>query len=209
MDPDERARREAIVLRDYGGILPYTEIFYILSIIHAAEALFVAYARYQHHLEDRAEDEAAAAIHEALSHAAALSRFFWPSKKTKLASARAQKLRAAFALGDESALRSRDLRNALEHYDERLDDFLLGNVVGGILPTPILADVSLNEDPAGHVFKLLDPDRSIFVLLGTAFHFAPIIEEAGRILETGYDLDRGGRLLVAGSPDADRDVDGK
>ncbi|MBL7406354.1 hypothetical protein INQ30_29005, partial [Escherichia coli] len=69
-----------------------------------------------------------ATVQEALTHAGALSRFFWPVKKDSLlAAARGEKLREAFALTDASPLKWRRLRNAFEHFDEDLDRYLIVN----------------------------------------------------------------------------------
>jgi hypothetical protein len=94
-----------------------------------------------------------------------------------------------------SPLRTRGLRNALEHYDERLDEFLLGDCVGIILPEPIIGPVDLANDPVGRIFKLLDPDQGVFVILGESFQFHPIIAEVGRILERAYELSGDGARL--------------
>ena len=191
MEPSERTRREELVISDYDGILPYAEVFYIISIIDAGEACAVAYSRYLSECERAVDDAAAAsAIHEALGHAAALSRFFWPSRQKPLAKARSVKLRRVFSVDESSPLRTRGLRDALEHYDERLDEFLLNDAVGGILPEPLVADVSIAADPSGHVFKLLDPKNEILVVLGERYEFGPIMEEVGRILDHAYELSR-------------------
>lgn len=196
MDKAERLRREAIVLDQCGGMLPYAGAFYICSIIYAAEAAFVAFARYQRECQQGGDhSSAASAVHEALGHAAALSRFFWPSTSNKLAKARARLLRQAFEIADNSALKDRDLRNALEHYDERLDEFLLGDCVGKILPEPIVGNADLAQDPTSKVFKLLDPHSGVFVILGEAYRFQPVIAEVGRILDRAYELNGAGARL--------------
>lgn len=193
---EERRRREDIVIDQYGGVLPYVEALYICSIIYAAEAAAVAFSRYQRECENGDDHSAvASAIHETLGHAAALSRFFWPPSKSKLAQARGAYLRRAFDVEEASALHNRRLRNALEHYDEQLDEFLLGDRVGMILPDPVVADLKLADDPAGHAFKVVDPWNGVFVVLGEKFSFDPIIEEVGRILEKAYEFDAGGGRL--------------
>jgi hypothetical protein len=64
--------------------------------------------------------------------AGALSRYFWPVRKGH--EWRGAQLRSAFGISDDSPLRSRDLRNSIEHFDERLDLFLDGGVTGHVLP---------------------------------------------------------------------------
>jgi hypothetical protein len=71
-----------------------------------------------------------ATVQEGLAHAASLSGYFWPMKTGgERATARGERLRKAFNLTDESPLRSRSLGNAFEHFDERLDRFLLVTVL--------------------------------------------------------------------------------
>jgi len=38
------------------------------------------------------------------------------------------------SINESSPLYSRDLRNSLEHFDERLDDYLRNDIVGILLP---------------------------------------------------------------------------
>lgn len=67
-----------------------------------------------------------------------VSRFFWPAqpsgcspserkRRQGQSDCRASALRQALNLGEESALKSRHLRNHLEHADERLDDWVLNS----------------------------------------------------------------------------------
>lgn len=65
-------------------------------------------------------------------HAAALSRYFWPVKEGHRW--RGALLRQAFQIADDNPLRVRGLRNAFEHFDEQLDDYLENGIVGQILP---------------------------------------------------------------------------
>jgi|ERR1700722_2932804 len=71
-------------------------------------------------------------LQNVLIQAAGLSRYFWPVRKGH--EWRGDQLRVAFDIADDSPLRSRDLRNSIEHFDERLDVFLEGDVTGHILP---------------------------------------------------------------------------
>ncbi len=127
-----------------------------------------------------------ASIQEALTHAAALSRFFWPvGKKNRLAQARGKRLREVFAMNDDSALRFRDLRNAFEHYDENLDRYLLEDNSGYFFPTPLIDNHELADEALGNIFKLVDPNGGICVLLGRKFEYRTIQREIKRILDQG------------------------
>lgn len=112
LDEDTRKQREALIIGQFGGIYPVNEAFYIHSIIYAAERSESAFQRFED-VVAKAESAAlaVATVQEALTHAGALSRFFWPVKKDgQLAAARGKRLREAFALDDKSALKWRKLQ---------------------------------------------------------------------------------------------------
>jgi hypothetical protein len=198
LSKQELAKRRRIVVTQYGGILPYCEAFYIQSIIYAADRSSLAFERYKVAVAEQMDAASiVATVQEALTHAAALSRFFWPSKSKDdpLADARGKALRAAFKLDDTSALKWRKLRNAIEHFDEDLDRFLLGDHVGAFFPAPLVDSHKLADEVIGHIFKLVDPEEEIFVLLGHKYEFAPIREAVFKIYEDAVRMDeQGGRL---------------
>ncbi|UGY27443.1 hypothetical protein HU675_0012150 [Bradyrhizobium septentrionale] len=128
-------------------------------------------------------DEIVSSVHEALTHAASLSRFFWPARSQGVAPARGERLRHCFGIDHSSPLYGRELRNALEHFDERLDEYLLWNDAGYFFPDAKVDSHELADEAIGHIFKLVDPSRQIFVVLGQKFYFDPIRREVERILE--------------------------
>lgn len=62
-------------------------------------------------------------IQALVTQGAALSRYFWPARNNALHNARAAQLRQGLQVREDSPLRNRNLRNHLEHFDERLDLF--------------------------------------------------------------------------------------
>jgi len=133
---------------------------------------------------------------------AALSRFFWPVRAGH--SARGAYLRTSLGITDASPLKSRDLRNALEHFDERLDRYLEANVVGYILPRFVGRTPQKDGAPA-HLFRAYFIDRGVFSLLGQEYEMQPIVDEIARIhdllvlaVESGHRLPSGATV----SPDA-------
>lgn len=196
-DQDDRKEMRNQVARDYRGIYPIYEAFYIHSIIYAAERSETAFQRFEEAVAlGKSAALIVAAVQEALTHAGALSRFFWPVKNgDQLAAARGERLRDAFALDETSALRWRKLRNAFEHFDEDLDRFLLEDRTGYFFPGPLVDDQTLADETIGHVFKLVDPKRGVCVILGEKFEFKPIRKEVQRVLSRALELNKqGGRL---------------
>jgi hypothetical protein len=197
IDKAETKRREAVVLEQYQGILPYYEAFYIRAIIYAAGRSEEAFERFEVALREAVGSEAImSAVQEALTHAAALSRFFWPSRNNNmLAMARGKRLREAFGLDDTSSLKDRELRNAFEHFDEHLDQFLLKEPIGYIFPDPIVEEHTITDEVSGSVFRLVDPTNGMCVLLGRKFEYRPIRAEVKNILVRAEQMEEQGSRL--------------
>ena len=111
---------------------------------------------------------------------AALSRYFWPARSAH--DWRGAQLRRAFGVSDESPLRSRDLRNALEHFDEQLDIYLEKRVVGHVLPEYV-GPLEEQEGVPVHLFRAYYVDTGVFELLGKRYEIQPLAREAARIYE--------------------------
>jgi hypothetical protein len=194
-DASELERRTELVVAEYGGIVPYCETFYIHSIIYSADLANKAFRRFRRACRNNASKTVVvSAVHEALGHAASLSRFFWPSRDGKIAKARAGKLRLAFALDESSPLRNRHLRDSLEHFDERLDRFLLKNDDGYFFPTPLVGNHALADDASGRIFKLVDPTGCHFVVLNEKYCFEALPSEVQRVLALAQRMSHNGRL---------------
>ena len=58
-------------------------------------------------------------------------------------------------MSDNSSLKGRNLRNALEHFDERLDLFLLEDDTGIFFPSAIIGGHELADEPTPRIFKLV------------------------------------------------------
>lgn len=114
--------------------------------------------------------------------AAALSRYLWPVRTKKLHLLRAARLRSGLGISDDSCLSNRDLRNALEHFDERLDEFCRTLVAGIILPTYVGPLGEQHEVPR-HLFRAFYTDIGVFEVLGERFEMAPILEEVEELHE--------------------------
>jgi hypothetical protein len=124
---------------------------------------------------------------------AALSRYFWPARSAH--DWRGAQLRRAFGVSDESPLRSRDLRNALEHFDEQLDIYLEKRVVGRVLPEYVGPFVEQEGVPV-HLFRAYYVDTGVFELLGKRYEVQPLARELGRIYEELRHMESDGGRLV-------------
>lgn len=197
IDKQELKRRTEIIA-EYGGIIPYNEAFYIESIKYSATLSARAFDRFAAAVIQGRGDEIFIMLQDALTQAAALSRYFWPSREKGVHALRANRLRIAFEMDDQSPLKDRELRNALEHFDERLDNYLLEDRVGAIIPGPVVAPHYTVDEVLGSVFRLVDPWELVVVIFGNKHEFFPVKEEVDRILGLAEQFDKNGSRLPTG-----------
>jgi len=187
LDDAELQRRALIVVEQYDGIWAPAVAFYSRSVRYAVTRANAAFVRYDDlRCANEPAEEQVSAVHEALGHASAASRFFFPpgaknKSLKKLQNARAQKLRGIFEVSHESPLKNRELRNFLEHFEENLDEYILLNDSGMFFTDAMVGEATLADESSGNVFKLVDPIAEVFVVLGTKFNFGPLRSEIERL----------------------------
>jgi hypothetical protein len=85
---EEFSNRVSIVNNSYGGILPQYETFYLRSILYTTERCLAAFGWYEANKCIVGGTTLVGVVQEAVGHAAALSRYFWPTlnpnKKRKI-----------------------------------------------------------------------------------------------------------------------------
>lgn len=125
----------------------------------------------------------------------AISRFFWPPRdgKESLYKKRGRYLRGIFHVEDGSPLESRAIRNHVEHFDEKLDDYLLSPVFGHILPDYVGHSAQRGGIPF-HVFRGYYLDSGVFQILSEKFEINPLVEEIARVNDLLEKFSKDGRL---------------
>lgn len=202
MDKEELNRRAKVITDDCMGVLPTYEAFYIISIKYSAERCLEAFDLYEKNKFSKNADLMISLLQVAVGHAAALARYFWPSPKGKRLSpvfqmkkARAEKLRKAFLLSESSILANKELRNAWEHFDEKLDEYLLQVDFGYFFPTSMIKDITILKKEGGHFFKVLDVEKQLMGLMGDVYFFGKIKNEVELVYQKANYMDQsGGRL---------------
>ena len=126
--------------------------------------------------------------------AAALSRYFWPSRNESPHKERAERLRNALGVDSGSALHNRDLRNALEHFDERLDRYLLNGPAGRFLPS-YLGNAPEDHEVPTHFFRAYYTEPAVFEVLGERYEIIPIFKEVQRLHGTLSECMKDGAVL--------------
>jgi hypothetical protein len=195
-------------------ILPPFQIFYIQSMLFNSLSAMRSIARLESIFsklpeqiteEDMSKLPTKAILNELQNmviQSAALSRYFWPVRKGH--EARARRLREAFAMDETSPLFNRDLRNALEHFDERLDHYVAAGLVGYTFPEYVGAKPEEDEIPR-HFFRAYFPDTGEFRLLNEEFEIQPLADELFFVHHHLTTLDQNGGMLR----NANREVEGE
>jgi hypothetical protein len=151
----------------------HVESIYLNSIAGECEFALKAIAICNFHLnrEERGTTEFFEAAQDFLQHSAVISKTLWPSDKK--AQSRGQHLRSSLGIDDSHPLKDRRLRNHLEHYDERLDDWanssLNHNMVDKMIVnsrSAIGGDIWLTD---GDILRLFETDTMTFVFRGESF----------------------------------------
>jgi len=118
-------------------------------------------------------------IQGVLVAAANVSKLLWPNPRDEHIPYRGEMLRQILGVPDDSPLRSRTLRNTFEHFDTRLEDWMLSSERH--------AFVDENVGPISMLPKVRDEDRHrhfdsttwTVYFRGKAYELRPMIETLG------------------------------
>lgn len=188
------------------SIWPPFEVFYIQSMLFNSSSAVRSISRL-HAILETLQDEVTLEqldrlptkkvldeLQNMVLQAASLSRYFWPVRKEY--EARGMMLREVFAIDKTNPLFNRDLRNATEHFDERLDKYVAKGIVGYVLPEYVGMRPS-DEGVAGHFFRAYFVDNAAFRLLDEEFPMQPLAEALILLHDQLVAMDEdGGRLRL-------------
>lgn len=133
------------------------------------------------------------AIQSIALHAAALSKYFWPvGKRYK---AQGEHLRKRLGVLDGSPLEDRNLRNQLEHLDEKLDDYFKEQAFSGYVFPEFFGPEPDRDGPKALFFRAYFINTGEFEVLGNKYPIPALVSEVARIHELLQHNDaQGGRL---------------
>lgn len=194
------------------GIWPPYEAFYISSMQFNCKSALRSIARVsvvfqklppQPTLEDIKSIPSQKILNELQNivlQGGALSRYFWPVRKGH--EGRADHLKKALSVSEGSPLFDRNLRNAIEHFDEKLDKYLGAGLVGYIFPE-FVGPRPIEDCVPGHFFRAYFIDVGVFRLLDEEYPIEPLAKEILRLDQLLESMSsQGGRLSAVGAPDA-------
>lgn len=164
-------------------IWPVYQFLYIESMLTITSSAIDSTEKlmkiYDHNFDPESitHDEILDWVQNIFTQAAALSRYFWAVKKReKIHKNRSIYLRKVFGIKDSSALRDRDLRNLMEHFDEYLDDFITKPVVGTVIPGHVGLELPDDGVPK-HIFRAFYNRTGTFEVMGCRYELQPVVDE--------------------------------
>ena len=181
-------------------IWPPYEAFYIISLLSCTESALISARWVSQFLSDYVHQSEKPAPQPVLNHlqnialqGAAMSRFFWPSDKKY--NRRGEFLRTCFRIDENNPLRSRDLRNRMEHYDEYLDVYLTEqSIVGYIIPDYVGPEPGKEQVPY-HLFRAYFIDTGRVSILGVKFELQPLVDAISELHKSLQECElRGSRF---------------
>jgi hypothetical protein len=106
-----------------------------------------------------------------LQHAGNVSKILWPASQKPLTKERGCWLRTVLTINDDHVLADRRLRNHVEHFDERIDEWAVSsknhNFVDHIIGSrSMVAGESVDD---ADTFRLYDPQANTFIFRGESF----------------------------------------
>jgi hypothetical protein len=139
-------------------------------------------------------------LHSFLAHTSNMSRLLWPPVpgrrkqeseahfQARLAKfprvSRANELRLLLGLGpDEHPLRSRQLRDHLEHFDERLDEWAATSSDHDFVLEHIGPETEIGHLAPGDRVRSFDPDLVVFCLRGERFDVGSLVRDIRQLKE--------------------------
>ncbi|MRX68744.1 hypothetical protein SAMN06265349_103286 [Flavobacterium resistens] len=149
------------------------------SILNDAEALDVFWKKDYYDCQN--DEVILDLLQNIILNAGGISRFFWPSGNDVYHKNRGNKLREVYLVNDSSVLKNRDMRNHIEHFDEKLDDFLRKNTTYQVMQKYVGPRIYVDDDRT--FFRAYFYDKDIFKMFNVEYEMGPIINEIKRINE--------------------------
>lgn len=187
-------------------IHPFNEAFYIESLLNKTRAIMQNVEAlndiWKHGNHDCKNDDVILDMFQnIIVNTAGISRFFWPSNNKRYHKVRAEnhkiraeKLREVYCVSDSGVLRNRDMRNQIEHFDEKLDDFLNDFKSGSVMSKYVGPITNINDNSI--FFRAYFYDIQVFKILNVEYKIKPIIDEIRRIHEILLVQKENGRQFI-------------
>lgn len=183
---------------------PPCQILYLESLKTITTSALTSFERLVEQQEDDkkgklSQQDILNELQNIIQQGGSLSRYFWPSKnkdkrKNEIFQSRACFLRKYFDVDEMSTLKNRSVRNAMEHFDERLDIYLQEPISGQFVPNYI-GKKPRSDKAVYKFFRAFFTDSQEFEIFGESFPIQPLVDEIYRIDERITDCLKTGGVM--------------
>ena len=157
----------------------FLERIYLEQVIEDCQMCIQSAQNLNHELSHSREPFSC--VIDLIHKAASLSRMFWPPKSfnkesTKRADSRGMHLRKSIGINENHVIKSRSIRDHLEHFDERLDDWAENsthqNIIKKLIGSRSAVGGDIGNDDIIHHF---DPQTLHYYFRGQGFNIKDIV----------------------------------
>jgi hypothetical protein len=186
------------VNNDVLGIYPLYEVLYIECILSATESAINSLEEIDFILSDSKllNDIGLKIIdlsENIINKAGIISKYFYPIRKKKIHKLRGEKLRECYQINELSIFNNKYFRDHIEHFDEKLDEFLKSPLIGDVIPKRIFqTSLEINSDTK--VFKAFIIKECKLISLNEEIEIIPLMKEIYRIHDLCIEFNKIGRL---------------
>ncbi len=102
-----------------------------------------------------------------------VSKLLWPVRKQS--AGRGKDLRRAIGVSETSPLKSRDFRNLFEHYDERLEDWMMSSKRHNIVDSSVFPPGAIQGIDPGDFLRNIDSSDWSLTFRGKRLELRPLL----------------------------------
>jgi hypothetical protein len=125
------------------------------------------------------------AMDATLGALANISKVFFPPRTRSQAKRRGRQMREAFGVQDDSLLKERALRDAFEHFDERIDGWFQHNrdraFADRIVAPP--GEIVIGQMGPADFMRHFDPTTNVVSVLGDSLELQALVQEVETLVE--------------------------
>lgn len=121
-------------------------------------------------------------LHAFLTQCANVSKMLWPVGRDKSRSERGEHLRGLLNITDDSPLHERTLRDKMDHFDERLDEWVAQSKSRNLATWNVFEPGSVAGIDVHDYVGVLDPVNMKVTILGKDYEIMPLVEATARLL---------------------------
>lgn len=155
---------------------------FVFELKHQCNVAITAYNEMIRSISGQNGDNVWSTLESFLTAAAKIAKIFWPFKSKPEYEKRGQELRTLFKVEETVAFRNRCPRNYLEHFDERLEDWVIQTKDHNVVDRGILPNASFFTGNVDYLRVFFSRNR-VFTCGNDEYELDPIYDSIVKLSE--------------------------